>query len=82
MNDFAQLAQWRAYRIAQQQIVAWSVRVAYQTRKNSLAQQDVLVRAQTEADTRCIALQRYLKMYPRRQQAWVEGVKRVEVEQF
>jgi hypothetical protein len=24
-NDFAQLAQWRAYRIAQQQIVAWNV---------------------------------------------------------
>lgn len=78
MNDFEQLAQWRAHRIAQQQVISWTVRIAYQTRKNSLHQQDVLVRAMDEDSARRIALQRYLKMFPRRQQAWVEGVKRVE----
>lgn len=75
-NDFEQLAQWRAYRQQFLEVKEWTVVVAYQVQKNRLNRQDVLVRAVDEDSARRIALARYLKMFPRRQQAWVEGVKR------
>lgn len=75
-NDFEQLAQWRAYRQQFLEVKEWTVVVAYQVQKNRLNRQDVLVRAVDEDSARRIALARYLKMFPRRAQAWVEGVKR------
>ena len=75
MNDFEQLAAWRDYRSAQQQLKQWKLLICAQVQKNHRQRQEVLVTALTPEDAQRIARQRYLKMSPRRAcSIWVESV--------
>lgn len=74
-NDFEQLAQWRAHRIAQQQPKQWRVMICFQVQKNKRQRQEVLVTAVSAEDAQQIAMSRYLKAYPRRANStWIESV--------
>lgn len=73
--DYAQLQAWREYRLAQQRRRQWRVRICAQVQKNSRQLQDVLVDALTPEDAQRIAVQRYLRDFPRRvNSTWVECV--------
>lgn len=77
-SDYAQLAAWKDYRIAQQQVCQWRVMICCQVQKNHQQRHEVVVTALSAEDAQRIAKQRYLKMYPRRvNSTWVESVERV-----